>query len=105
MRRWRRCQFFPPMARRMKAGDGEGEEDKPREEADLDEAAFEDVVDHARPDDPPLGDEFAGMAGAEADEGGGDVVAGEEEDVGGKMEGRVEEGVEAEHAAEADEEG
>ena len=45
------------------------------------------------------------MSGAEAGEGGGDVVAGEEEDVGGEMEGRVEEGVEAEEAAEADEQG
>ena len=44
------------------------------------------------------------MAGAEAGEGGGDVVAGEEEDVGGEVERRVEEGVEADEAAEADEE-
>jgi hypothetical protein len=84
----------------MKAG-----EDEPGEEADLDEAALEDVVNHAGPDDLPLGDEFAGMAGAETGEGGGDVVAGEEEDVGREMEGCVEEGVEAKEAAEADEEG
>ena len=44
------------------------------------------------------------MSGVEAGEGGGDVVSGEEEDVGGEMEGCVEEGVEADEAAEADEE-
>src|SRR6266700_2029021 len=59
-------------------GDGEGEEEEPGEESDLDEAALEDVVYHARPDDLPLRDEFAGMAGAEAGEGGGDVITGEE---------------------------
>ena len=45
------------------------------------------------------------MPGAEAGQGGGDVVSGEEKDVRGEMEGGVEEGVETEHAAEADEEG
>ena len=45
------------------------------------------------------------MAGAEAGEGGGEVVAGEEEDVGREMERGVEEGVEADEAAEADEPG
>ena len=45
------------------------------------------------------------MARAEACEGSGDVVAGEEEDIGREMEGCVEEGVEAEEAAEANEEG
>ena len=48
---------------------------------------------------------FAGVACADGGDGCGDVVAGEEEDVGGKVQGRVEEGVEAEEASEADEEG
>lgn len=45
------------------------------------------------------------MAGAEAGDGGRHVVAGEEEDVGGEVERRVEEGIEPDEAAEADEEG
>src|SRR5271170_1487289 len=62
-------------------GNGQGEKDEPREEADLDEAALERVVDHAGPDELPLCDDFAGMAGAQAGEGGDDVVSREEEDV------------------------
>ena len=44
------------------------------------------------------------MAGTETCEGGGDVVSGEEEDVGRQMKARVEEGVETEEATEADQE-
>lgn len=45
------------------------------------------------------------MSGAEAGDGGGKVISGEKKDVGGEVEGRIEEGVEADEAAEADEEG
>ena len=45
------------------------------------------------------------MSGFDGDEGGGDVVSAEEEDVGGEVERGVEEGVEADEAAEADEKG
>ena len=86
-------------------GEGEGEEDDPGEEADLDEAALFEVVEYGGPDGSPLREDLAGMAVAGGRERGGDVVAGEEEDVGGQVEGGVEEGVEAEEAAEADEPG
>jgi hypothetical protein len=68
-------------------------------------AALAKVAEDAGPDVLPLRDEFAGMAGAEAGEGCGYVVAGEEEDVSGQVERRVEEGVETEEATKADEEG
>ena len=55
------------------------------------------------PDELPLVGDDGEMAGLEACPGGGDVVAGEEEDVGCQVERRVEEGIEAEQAAEADE--
>ena len=86
-------------------GDGKQEEDEPGEESHLDETALAEIVEDRGPDLLPLGDEFAGMAGAEAVERGGKIVAGEEEDVGGKMEAGVEESVEADETAEADEPG
>lgn len=57
------------------------------------------------PDLLPLGEEFAGMAAAEAGECGGEIVAGEEEDVGSEVERRVEEGVETDEPTETDEPG
>ncbi len=75
----------------------------PGEEADLDEAALAEVVPDGGPDALGLGEESCRVAAAGGGEGGGEVVSGEEEDVGGEVEGRVEEGVEADEAAEADE--
>ena len=86
-------------------GDGEQEEDEPCEESHLNKAAFAEIVEDRGPDLLPLGDEFAGMAGAEAMERSGQIVAREKEDVGGEMQGGVEESVEANEAAEADKPG
>jgi len=47
-------------------GAGEGEQEEPGEEAYLDKSTFEDVIDHAGPDELPLGDDGSGMAAAEA---------------------------------------
>jgi hypothetical protein len=71
----------------------------------LNEAAFEDVVVDGGPDGLPLSEEFAGMAGAEAGESGWEIVTGEEEDVSGEVERRVEEGVETDEPTEANEPG
>jgi len=61
--------------------DCKGQQDGPGEEAYLDEAALAEIIENSRPDELPLGDELAGVAGAETGEGCGYVVAGEEEDV------------------------
>ena len=84
-------------------GGREQKQNEPGQKAHLDEAALEQVVDDGWPDDLPLRDDLAGMTGADTAEGCCDVVAGEEEDVGGEVERRVEEGVEADQATEADE--
>src|ERR1700730_10312288 len=86
-------------------GDGQSEQDKPGEETYLDEATFAEVVQDGGPDLLPLIDQLTGVAHFEGGEGGGQVVAAEEEDVGGEMQRCVEEGVEADKATEADQEG
>lgn len=88
---------------RGRRGDSQREQDEPCEEADLDEAALENIVPDGRPDELPLLKECAGVAGAEAFEGSGEVVSREEEGVGCEMQRRVEEGVEADETTEADE--
>ncbi len=82
---------------------GKEEEEEPGEEAYLDEAALSEIFPDGGPDELELGEELGGVAVAGGGEGGGEVVAGEEEEVGEEVEGSVKEGVQADHAAEADE--
>ena len=86
-------------------GDGQSEQDEPSEETYLDEATFAEVVPDGGPDLLPLSDQLTGVAHFEGGEGGRQVVATEEEDVGGEVQRCVEEGVEADEATEADQEG
>ena len=83
--------------------DGEEEEKEPGEDANLNEAALQQVVEDGGPDLFPLGDEFVGMTDAEARDRHREIVAGEEEDVGGEVERRIEKSVEADQTPEADE--
>jgi len=83
-------------------GASQREQKGPREKADLNKAAVEDVVDHAGQDEPELRNDYSRVAGAEARECSLDVVTREEEDEDREMECRIEEGVETDKAAETD---
>lgn len=82
-------------------GSSEREEDDPGEEADLNEAALADVVQDGGPDLFPLVDGYGWVPGADAAQDGGEIIAGEEEDVRREMQRGVKEGIKADETTEA----